>query len=82
MKKLRPTSAARLYTPRSTLCALGLKLRSLKLFDTISEHVCIQQKTIRYTPLEKLHDTLIAILNGAHGLCKVNTRARADAALQ
>ena len=25
MNKSRPTSAARLYTPRATLCALGVK---------------------------------------------------------
>lgn len=27
------------YTPHATLAALGLKIRSLKLFDTIKEHV-------------------------------------------
>lgn len=67
---------------RATLCALGLKVRSLKLFDTISEHVRIRRKAIRHTPLEKLQDAFIAILAGAHGLCEVNTRVRADAALQ
>lgn len=54
----------------------------MKLFDTISEHVRIRQKTILHTPLEKLQDAFIAILAGAHGLCEVNTRVRADAALQ
>ena len=82
MKKSRSASAARLYTPRATLCALGLKVRSLKLFETIAEHVRIRQKTIKHTPLEKLQDAFIAILAGAHGLCEVNTRVRADAALQ
>ena len=82
MKKSRAASVARLYTPRAMLCALGLKVRSLKLFDTISEHVHIRQKAIRHTPLEKLQDALIAILAGAHGLCEVNTRVRSDAALQ
>jgi hypothetical protein len=82
MKKSRATVATQLYTPRATLCALGLKVRSLKLFDTISEHVRIRQKTIRHTPIEKLTDAFIAILAGAHGLCEVNTRVRADAALQ
>jgi hypothetical protein len=42
------------YTPHATLAAVGLKLRSLKLFDTIQEHVHIKQKTIRHTPVEKL----------------------------
>jgi hypothetical protein len=82
MKKSQAASAARLYTPRATLCALGLKVRSLKLFDTLAEHVRIRQKTIRHTPLEKLQDAFIAILAGAHGLVEVNTRVRSDAALQ
>jgi hypothetical protein len=82
MKKSLVASTARLYTPRATLCALGVKVRSLKLFDTIAEHLRIRQKTIKHTPLEKLQDAFIAMLAGAHGLCEVNTRVRADAALQ
>ena len=82
MKKSHSVTAARLYTPRATLCAIGLKVRSLKLFDTIAEHIRIRQKTIRHTPLEKLQDAFIAILSGAHGLVEVNTRVRTDSALQ
>src|SRR5215216_1908885 len=82
MKKSQAASTARLYTPRATLCALGVKVRSLKLFDTIAEHVRVRQKAIRHTPLEKLQDAFIAILAGAHGLCEVNTRVRSDAAVQ
>ena len=62
------------YTPHATLAALGIKIRSLKLFDTIKEHVLIKQKTIRHTPVEKLNDAFIAILAGAHGLAR-STRA-------
>ena len=70
------------YTPHATLAAIGLKIRSLKLFDTIKECVLIKQKTIRHTPAEKLNDAFIAILAGAHGLCEINTRLRADESLQ
>ena len=82
MKKSPVASAARLYTPRATLCALGLKVRSLKLFDIIGERVRIRQKTVKHTPLEKLQDAFIAVLAGAHGLVEVNTRVRSDEALQ
>lgn len=82
MKKSPAASGARHYTPRATLCALGVKVRSLKLFDAIAEHVRIRQKTIKHSPLEKLQDAFIAILAGGHGLVEVNTRVRADAALQ
>ncbi|MDQ3252746.1 MAG: transposase [Acidobacteriota bacterium] len=70
------------FTPRATLAALGTKIRSLKLFDTIAVHVQIKQKTIKHTPLEKLQDAFIAILAGAHGLVEINTRLRSDEALQ
>jgi hypothetical protein len=70
------------YTPHATLAAIGLKISSLKLFDTVKEHVFIKLKTIRHTPVEKLHDAFIAILAGAHGLCEINTCLRSDESLQ
>jgi len=33
------------YTPHATLAAIGLKFHSLKLFDTIKEHVFIKHET-------------------------------------
>src|SRR5215212_4188502 len=82
MKNEPAAASSRLYSPRATLCAIGIKLRSMKLFDTIADHVKIKQKTIKHTPVEKLQDAFIAILAGAHGLVEVNTRVRSDAALQ
>lgn len=82
MKNTQSTNTARLYSPRATLCAIGIKLRSIKFFDTLAEHIRIQQKTIQHTPIEKLTDAFIAILAGAHGLCEINTRVRTDNALQ
>jgi hypothetical protein len=78
----RSQSDSQLYSPRATLAALGLRLRSLKLMETISRHVSIKQKKIRHSPLDKLTDAFIAILSGAHGLSEINTRVRPDAALQ
>ena len=69
-------------TPHATLVALGLRVRHLDLFRPIHEQVHIKQKTVRYTPTDKLYDAWIAILAGAHGLVEVNTRLRSDPALQ
>src|SRR5215212_5343122 len=69
-------------TPHATLVALGLKVQPIDLFRPIREQVHIQQKTVRYTPIDKLYDAWIAILAGAHGLVDVNTRLRSDPALQ
>lgn len=82
MKNEQPATSSRLYSPRATLCAIGIKLRSMKLFESIADHVKIKQKTIKHTPVEKLTDAFIAILAGAHGLAEINTRVRSDAALQ
>jgi hypothetical protein len=45
------------FSPRASLCALGPKICSLKLFETISKHVLIKQKTIKHKPVDKLFDS-------------------------
>jgi hypothetical protein len=82
VKNSHPAQPSRLFSSRASLAALGIKLRSLKLFETVSCHVHIRQKTIKHTPVEKLTDAFVAILSGAHGLCEINTRVRSDKALQ
>ena len=69
-------------TPHATLVALGLKVQQLDLFRPIREQVQIKQKTVRYSPTDKLYDAWIAILAGAQGLVEVNTRLRSDPVLQ
>ena len=69
-------------TPQAPLVALGLKVPQLDLFRPIRELVHIKQKTVRYTPIDKLYDAWIAILAGAQGLVEVNTRLRSDPMLQ
>jgi len=71
-----------MFTASATLAAIGLKLRERKVFEPIEQMVQIAQKTIKDTPTQKLYDALISILAGAHGLIEINTRLRADAALQ
>lgn len=69
-------------TAHASLAALGVQLRHLDLFSPIREQVQIAQKTVRYTPADKLYDAFIALLAGAHGLVEINGRLRADPALQ
>jgi len=82
MNKAAKNAESAHFTPRTTLAAIGLKLRALDLLAPIKERVQIGQKTVKHTPLEKLEDALITILAGAHGLCEINTRLRSDPALQ
>jgi len=82
MHQSSTTDLVRQSTPHATLVALGLKVQQLDLFHPIRDQVHINQKTVRYTPTDKLYDAWIAILAGAHGLVEVNTRLRSDPALQ
>jgi len=70
------------YTPAASLAALGVKLQQLGIFGPIQRLVRIAQKTVKYRPLDKLYDSFITILAGAHGMVEINTRLRADPALQ
>jgi Transposase DDE domain group 1 len=69
-------------TAHASLAALGVHLRHLDLFGPIREQVRIEQKTVRYTPTDKLYDAFIALLAGAQGLVEINGRLRPDPALQ
>jgi len=70
------------FSARAPLVALGLKTQQMGLFRTVGKHVKIQQKVIRYTPLNKLQDAYIAILAGAKGLVESNKRVRPDRNVQ
>ncbi|MGC8947692.1 MAG: transposase, partial [Anaerolineae bacterium] len=62
--------------------AIGLHLRRLRLLEPIFQKVRIAQKTVKFSPVEKLIDALITILAGAHGLVEANKRVRPDLGLQ
>jgi len=70
------------FSPAASLAALGVHLGQINLFGPIRDTVKIAQKTVKYSPLDKLFDAFISILAGAHGLSEINTRLRSDPALQ
>lgn len=75
----RPKSRA---TAHAGLAALGVKLCELDLFAPVRRLVHVSQKTVTYTPVEKLFDGFVGILAGAHGIADINRVLRADPALQ
>lgn len=75
-------SARRCFSAQASLAGLGVKLRQLKLWEPIKAQVQIAQKTVKYTPVEKLLDGFLALLTGAQGMVEINKRVRADPALQ
>jgi hypothetical protein len=76
------TQVKQYFSAHATLAALGVKVCEMKLFEPIAQKVKIAQKTVKYTPVEKLLDAEIAILAGAHGLVEINKRVRPDRGLQ
>ena len=80
MKK--STTIAEHSSPCASLAAIGAQIQHLDLFGPIRQRVHIAQKTVKYSPQDKLYDAFITILAGAHGIIEVNTRLRADLALQ
>ena len=66
----------------ASLAAVGTLVRERNLFGPVRELLKVNQKTVKHAPTDKLYDALIAILAGAHGLVEINTRLRAEPALQ
>ena len=76
------TKTTQHFSPCASLAAIGVALRQRDVFGPVRKLVRIGQKTVKHTPLDKLYDALMAMLAGAHGLVEINTRLRADVALQ
>lgn len=70
------------FSSHASLAALGRKVKKAKVFDPVAQKVKITQKTLRYSPSEKLMDAFITLLAGAQGLVEVNKRLKADLGLQ
>jgi hypothetical protein len=82
MAQFTSSEVQRQFSPAVSLAAVGMHLRQIDLFGPIRDTIKIAQKTVKYTPLDKLSDAFISILAGAHGLCEINTPLRSDPALQ
>jgi hypothetical protein len=70
------------FSSRAPLVAIGAKVRAKGVFEPVTEQVKIKQKTVRYTPQEKLLDVYINILAGGHGMVEINKRVRSDRSVQ
>ncbi|MCC7163565.1 MAG: transposase [Anaerolineae bacterium] len=82
MKQFNIKNGSSSFTNHAVLAALGQKLQRIQLFEPIRSHVKIQQKTVKYTPADKLEDVWLSMLTGARGLVETNKRLRPDRALQ
>lgn len=81
MKECNTPSTQR-FTAAASLAIIGAKIKEMDLFGPIGDQVVIQQKTVKYSPTQKLYQAFISLLAGAHGLVEINTRLREDEGLQ
>jgi hypothetical protein len=66
------------FCTHASLAAIGNYLCQLDLLAPIKETVKIKQKTVKYTPFDKLRDAFVLLLTGAHRMVEINTCLRAD----
>src|SRR5579883_1892534 len=77
-----PTPARVWYdSPHASLCLLGTHLRHNGFFTPLETQVQIQQKAIKYTPVQKLEMLLVALLAGAKAVSHTGITLRVDPAL-
>lgn len=70
------------FSSHASLAALGRKVNQGKVFEPIAQKVKIAQKTVKYSPAEKLMDAFITLLAGGQGMVEINKRLKADVGLQ
>lgn len=71
-----------LSSPLASLAAIGAHVKQYDLFGPLRSRVKIRQKTVKYTPIDKLYDAWIGLLAGVQGMVEINTRLRPDQGLQ
>ena len=70
------------FTSRASLSAIGIAIQRRRVFEPIMHRVEIAQKTVKFSPTEKLQDAFISMLSGAQGMVEINKRLRPDPGLQ
>ena len=65
----------------ASLCLLGSYLREQHFFQPLETRVHVQQKTLKYTPVQKLEMLFVSVLAGAKAVAHTDFTLRADPAL-
>ena len=65
----------------ASLCLLGTYLCQLDFFKPLEEHVKIQQKVLKYTPIQKVEMLFVGLLAGIKAVSHTATTVQVDSAL-
>lgn len=69
------------FSAHASLAALGSYLHQIDLLAPIRDLVQIKQKTIKFSPFDKIRDVFLLFLTGAQRMVEINTKVRADPGL-
>ena len=65
----------------ASLCLLGTHLRQIGFFTPLEQRVHLQQKVLKYTPVQKLEMLFVGLLAGMKAISHTDTIVRVDPAL-
>ena len=65
----------------ASLCVLGKYLRQIGFFDPVERRVHLEQKVLKYTPIQKLEMLFVGLLAGVKAVSQTATTVRVDVAL-
>ena len=68
-------------TPQAPLCALGEVLRVREVFQPLHDLVAIDQKTVVYSPMNKLVFVVLGMVCGAETVSEIQSKVRPDRGL-
>jgi hypothetical protein len=63
------------------LALLGYRLQQRDFFAPFYPQLDLTQKTVWYTPQDKLFTCLVSIMSGCPAICHIDTRIRPERAL-
>lgn len=81
MSNLFGLSAMKSNTEFAPLAVLGYRLQQRDFFAPLNEELKLIQKSIRYTPPEKLLTCLVSLLSGCRTIAQIDSRLRPDQVL-
>ena len=74
-------SKLKLHPEHALVCLLGQKCQDEKLLDPLHKFIKIKQKTVKYSPVDKLTDLLVAMLLDCDVVSQVNTKLAQEVAV-
>ncbi len=74
-------SKLKLHSEHALLCLIGQKCQDQKLLEPLHTFLKIKQKTVKYSPVDKLTDILLAILLDCDVVSQVNTKLAQEEAV-